>query len=128
MPDGPIQASSAISAPLAPPPRAHSPAAKAAGPAVATDSLAIAHRPPAIEADVRLAMRGRPLLEADGTVKVRRGFLERFIQDVLSDKRVFPRMKVGFDPANRRFTGEGQVRWLGVPWPSRRAENAPLVD
>jgi hypothetical protein len=106
---GPVQAAAAR------------PAAAAGGPdaprAATGDQLALAARPPAIEADVRLAMRGGTSVVGEGTVKVRRRFLERFILDVLGDKKVFPRLAVGFDPAARRFTGEGVVRWHGIPLP-----------
>lgn len=122
----PIKSSAPLAAPQAPTPRvAPTPAGPAA--AVATDQLALGRRPPAIEADVRFAMHGRPLLQAQGTVRVQRTFLERYIRSVLSDERVFPTMKVGFDPATKRFTGEGQVRWLGIPWPVAIAARPRVV-
>ena len=127
MPDRPIQASLPKTAPQ---PLAQAKAPAKAGPSapeVTGDRLALANRPPAIEADVRLAMRGQARLEAEGSVRVRRGFLERFIRDVLDDKRVFPHMKVGFDATSRRFTGEGAVRWLGIPWPVAIAARPRIV-
>lgn len=117
MRDRPIQPTPTPATPVSPTARVAPGTAAGTGPAVAPDRLALAGRPPAIEADVRLAMRGGPAFAAEGTVRVRRGFIERFIKQVLADKRVFPRMEIGFDPATKRYTSEGTVRWHGIPVP-----------
>lgn len=127
MNDRPIQATPSLPATSAPAPRVGAGAPTATAPAVAGDRVAIGRRPPAIEADLRLSMVGGPNLAADGTVKVQRAFLERFIRKVLADKRTFPSMALAFDPATKRYTSEGTVRWHGVPVPVEIAARPVVV-
>lgn len=91
-------------------------AATDATPKVAADALQL--RPtPMIEADLRVAMRGGPAVDAAGTVKVQHGFVVRLVKDVLRDPRAFSGINVRHDPATGAYAASGNVRWLGIPWP-----------
>ena len=103
MTDRPIQASPKVVSP--PPARPAAEAPRVAGPAApaARDGLTLGATQPAIEADVQLAMRGKPLVDADGAVRVQRAFLLRFVKDILRDPRAFSRVDVRFDAATKRW-------------------------
>jgi len=100
---------------------------EAAPPAVALDALSL--RPqPMIEADVRVAMRGGPAVDAAGTVKVRREFVVRLVKDVLRDPRAFAKIDVRFDEAAGAYAARGNVKWLGIPWPIAMHAKPLMVD
>ena len=128
MADRPITSTPAGAVTPGAPPRPRVAAAPAVAEAPAADRLVLAPTAPAIEADLQLAMAGSPQLVANGTVRVREAFITRYVESMLSDKRLFPTMDVRFDADAACYASQGTVKLFGIPFPMAFAARPSTAD
>lgn len=106
------------------------PVSAEASPVPETDRLKVgdeARKRGLIEADVQLYADAGMNIQATGTVRIQRTFIERLLRYVLDGSDRFKNVQTTYDPASGCYDAKAQVHFLGMDFPIS-ARIRPSVD